>query len=82
MITHVALTGLRFSFLLVRFGDSGLFIVCRCSEIIGTVVSLLLGIPGLDWSRPSTHVETFAGCQSVTFGEIKAGFQTICACPC
>ena len=45
--------------------------VASCTEIIGTLVALLMGVPGLDWSRPCTHVETFAGCQAVTMGEIQ-----------
>ena len=42
------------------------------TEIIGTLVSLLMGTPGLDWTHPTSHVETFAGGQAVTRGEIKA----------
>lgn len=42
------------------------------TQIIGTLVSLMMGVPHIDWSRPCQHVETFAGCQSVTIGEMQA----------
>ena len=42
------------------------------SQVIGTLMAMLFSLP-LDWGRKVTHVETFAGCASVTRGEIQAG---------
>lgn len=35
-------------------------------------MTMLFSLPGLDWDKEVTHVETFAGCASVTRGEIEA----------
>ena len=52
-------------------GVGGLSSNCLC-EVIGTLVSLLFSVPGLSWTDEIQHVETFAGCASVTMGEMKA----------
>ena len=45
------------------------------SEVIGTLLTLLFSVPTLDWDKEITHVETFAGCASVTRGEIEAMWE-------
>ncbi|CAL1151782.1 unnamed protein product [Cladocopium goreaui] len=44
----------------------------RFLRVIGTLMAMLFSLP-LDWGRKVTHVETFAGCASVTRGEIQEG---------
>lgn len=43
-----------------------------CSKVIGILASLVFACPGLDWSSID-HLETFAGKQAVTKGELEAG---------
>jgi hypothetical protein len=42
---------------------------CAVCKVIATLVSLLFAVPGLDWEKPSQHVEAFSGCMSVTKAE-------------
>ena len=40
------------------------------SQVIGMLMSMLFSLP-LDWDKNVQHVETFAGCASVTRGEME-----------
>lgn len=35
------------------------------------MVALVYSLPGLDWTHERDHVELFAGCMSVTAGELQ-----------
>lgn len=45
----------------------------KTAQVIATMMSMLFSLP-LDWERKVTHVETFAGCASISRGEIEAGY--------
>lgn len=42
--------------------------------MLAVLTSLLFSIPGLDWERPTQHVEAFSGCMAVTRGEWAASW--------
>ena len=42
------------------------------TKVIGTIVSLLFGVPGLTWEKDLFHLEVFAGQSEVTKAELEA----------
>ena len=51
---------------------------CHPAKVIAMLATLIFAQPGLDWSSPIDHFETFAGKMSVTKGEIQAALLSNC----
>lgn len=46
---------------------------CSLAQVIIMLVTLMYGLPGLDWTRETDHAELFSGGMSVTIGELEVG---------
>ena len=40
------------------------------------LVTMMYGLPGLQWESPTGHAELFSGCMSVTIGELEVCIYT------